>query len=66
MKKFAAILLVALLVFALVSCVDNKQENAGGDVTLPAEESAQGNVSVTGTGMTDQNGNIELPIDWFN
>ena len=66
MKTFAAILLAALLVFALVACVDNKQENIGGDVTLPAEESAQGNVSVTGTGMTDQNGNIELPIDYFD
>ena len=72
MKKLLAVLIAFLLILTFISCVDNKQTDRDGDVTLPqpsessALETSSGVNSSVGGISTNADGEIELPRDNFN
>ena len=72
MKRFVAVLVVLLLIFTFASCVDNKQTDTDGDVTLPKTESASetdpfaDNGDINGIISTNSDREIEFPKDYFN
>ncbi len=72
MKKTIAVLLVlALVLLAFASCVDNDQNGVTGDVSIPGRETEAPATSENKAETerpsynTDANGEVNLPIDWF-
>ena len=63
MKKLIAVLIVFLLILTFISCVDNKQTDKEGDVTLPqtAESSQETYSGGNGGGLfINEDGNLEF------
>ena len=70
MKKLIAVLIVFLLILTFISCVDNKQTDKEGDVTLPQTAEASGSASITETKGESTpfstSADVELNKHYFN